>query len=118
LAELVRRIRGATRAAIVLLTPNRMMTHDNDRVAPRWKTKLDTFIRTQREGVLDAYAQAIRRVASDQQVALADVYDAWCRLEASGVDTTLCLSNGINHPAADMHAQTARLVMEALETPG
>jgi len=118
LADLVRRIRGATEAAVVLLTPNRMMTHDNDRVAPRWKTKVEPFIQTQREGVLDAYAQAVRRVAADQRVALADVYDAWCRLEAGGVDTTLCLSNGINHPTADMHAQTARLIMQTIESLG
>ena len=31
---------------------------------------------------------------------------------------TLCLSNGINHPTADMHAQTARLIMQTIESPG
>ncbi len=115
LQEMVAHIRSDTEADVVLLTPNRMLTHDNANVAPEWRTKIDLFIRTQTRGVLDAYVDAIRHTAQARGVGLVDVYAAWTQLEADGIDTTLMLANGINHPNADMHALTARLIMNALE---
>ncbi len=115
LASMISRIKTETDAAILMLTPNRMATHDNDGVAARWKPIIGNFVKTQVDGVVAAYAEAIRRVASDQAVAVADIYSAWTELELSGRDTTFQLCNGINHPDAEMHQMTARIIMKEIE---
>lgn len=115
LRELVRRLRAATEADLVLLTPNRMLTRDNEAVPARWKPVIDRFIMTQTTGILQRYAQAIREVAAEQDTGLADIYAAWTALEAEGADTTRLLANGINHPNAAMHEAAARIIMKELE---
>ena len=116
LAGLLRRIRCETEADIVLLTPNRMAAHDNDLVPARWKPIIGHFVETQRGGALNAYVQAIREVGAGIGVVLADVRAAWENLERQGTDTTPLLCNGINHPNAEMHEATARIIMKEIET--
>ena len=36
-------------------------------------------------------------------IPVADAYRRWEQMAAMGVDTTALLSNGINHPTAEMH---------------
>ncbi len=110
----ISRIRAETPAEIVLLTPNWMATHDNDRVPQRWKDVIQNFVRTQQEGTLEEYAATIRSAAAAAKTALADIYAAWSSLAAQGIDITTLLANGINHPDATMHATAAQLIMEAI----
>jgi len=114
LYNVIARIRAATEAEIVLLTPNWMATHDNERVPQRWKDAINSFVRIQSSGTLAQYAATIRAAAADAGTALADVYAAWSSLAAEGTDITTLLANGINHPDATMHSVTAELIMEAI----
>lgn len=115
LAALVGRIRRETQADALLLTPNMMAARDNAAVPERWKPAIGMFVSRQTTGVVAAYAQAIREVAEAGGAALADVYAKWEELEKSGVDVTLRLCNGINHPDAGMHDMVARVIMAAIE---
>ena len=83
--------------------------------AERWKPVIGMFVSRQTTGVVAAYAQAIRDVAAAGGAALADVYAKWEAFEKSGVDVTLRLCNGINHPDAGMHDMAAQVILEAIE---
>lgn len=111
LDEIVRRVHDGTEAVLVLLTPNRMASHDNDLVPARWKPDISLFTNTQNNGTLAAFARAVRETAAAHETLLADVYAAWDECEETGADTTLLLCNGINHPNAAMHELTAELIM-------
>ena len=111
LSSMVKKIRESNGADVILLTPNMMITHDNPAVAEKWRKSVGLFIGKQTDGTLDAYAAEIRRADAD----VADVYADWKRMENCRVDTTLLLSNGINHPNADMHRMAAEKIMEVVE---
>lgn len=99
-----------TQSAVVLLTPNMMATHANALVPQPYQEIIDTYITVQTQGILDAYVQTMYMVASEVHVPLADTYRLWKQMEASGIDTTLFLANGINHPFGHAH----RFFIEAL----
>lgn len=115
LSAIVGRIRRETQADVLLLTPNMMAARDNAAVPERWKPVIGMFVSRQTTGVVAAYAQAIRDVAAAGGAALADVYAKWEAFEKSGVDVTLRLCNGINHPDAGMHDMAAQVILEAIE---
>ena len=98
LLKIVGLIRSQTEADIVLITPPFMAREQTSRVHPQHQIHAESIFRLQNEGVLAAYAETIRKVAREQKVVLADVHAEWARLEASGVNTTTWLCNGLNHP--------------------
>lgn len=115
LTQVVARVCQEAGAHVVLLTPNFMSTGDNPRVDRREREYLPVLTRLQTEGVVAAYAAAIRSVAAAQGVPVADVYVAWECLRAAGRDTDELLANGLNHPGDEGHALAAELVLAALE---
>ncbi len=115
LGEIVRRIQAETAAAAVLLTPNFMATDANPNVDPEEQEYLPVLRGLQTNGVVAAYAGAVRRVAAARGVPVADVYAAWDRLAVAGRDTNTLLSNGLNHPGAEGHQLTAELVIAAID---
>jgi hypothetical protein len=56
----------------------------------------------------------MRAVASELDVPLADAYRRWQELAAAGVDTTLLLANGINHPFGHAHRFFSDALLECL----
>ena len=68
----------------------------------------------QRGGKMDAYVQAMRDVAKEECVPLADVYAEWKRMAAEGIDTTALLINGMNHPVPEMHKLFADQLFELI----
>jgi lysophospholipase L1-like esterase len=115
LRSMVESIRRETQADVVLLTPNRMASHDNDRVPTVYRKYVEIIVRVQTDGTLDRFAEEIRRVGESRRVPVADVYRAWCQLEADGVDTTAMLINGLNHPAAADHRIAADLLLKLVD---
>jgi len=101
LTEIVTVIRQV--AAVILLTPNMMATHDNPRVPAQWKVHIQKFTDRQTSGCLDRYADIIREVALTTATPLADAYAEWTRRQRSGEDMTDFLISGINHPDARGH---------------
>ena len=56
-----------------------------------------------------------RWLAENYDATVCDVYLYWKNLYSRGVDTTAMLANFINHPSPQMHEETARLLLEAIE---
>lgn len=114
LQAIINRVREATTADIILLTPNMMPRRENPNIPERWRAACDSFISLQNDGVLAAYAQRAREVAAQNDIPVADVYAAWEALEKEGVDTTAMLANGLNHPDAQGHRLAAQVLMEVV----
>ncbi|HZJ11021.1 MAG TPA: GDSL-type esterase/lipase family protein [Trueperaceae bacterium] len=102
-------------AQVILLTPNFMVSRDDVRhIAEKERAYLPLLLPVQRDGVVAAYADAARQVGAAKAVPVADVYQAWARLEAEGRDTNELLANGLNHPGAEGHELTAELILAEL----
>lgn len=112
--EIVAQVRSGTDAAVVLLTPPFMAKTAGVRVHSEHCAYVEQICRSQNEGVLARYAQAIRDVAEETSAALVDVHAEWNRLAETGLDTDLWLINGLNHPDARGHELTATLVFHTL----
>ena len=114
LRQIVSRVKQETTANVIMLTPSFMNTADNPRVAfeHREANLPQLFAEIQNGGTLAAYAEAIRQVAQEQQVLVADVYAEWSNMAAGGVNTDEMLANGLNHPTAEAHAIPAQLLMQ------
>jgi len=112
----VERIREATGAEVILLTPNFMCTADNPNICAEHRDKgwAETFCRLQNEGTVARYAQAVRDVGSELSVPVADIYGQWQRLADEGGDTDALLANGLNHPNAEGHRLAAQTIFEVL----
>ena len=115
LREIAARIRKDTEADIIFLTPNMMLTRRNDSVAECHKHLIDDFLEIQGTGIVDVYAQGIRDVAAEFEAPVADVYAEWSKRAANGEDMTAKLSNGLNHPTAEMQFATAKLIMKKIK---
>ncbi len=108
--HIIKELRGKTLSDIVLLTPNMMLTRDNDRIPDRYRQIAPMLMRTQLDGVVAAYAEEIRKIARKHGLVFANVYKEWESLAATGTDTTEMLSNGLNHPNVDGHKITGDLI--------
>lgn len=115
LAKLVSRVRDESCAGVVLLTPNMMLTRENPAISERYQQLAPSFMRTQRSGILAAYARAIRDIGATLNVPVADVYAAWEQRSINGEDITAWLANGLNHPIRELHALTAGLIFGCIK---
>ena len=103
LEEMIRRIAAAGCDCIVQ-TPNHMCSYvASDLQDPLLIEIAERAAHVQRDGVLDRFVCAARKAAARQGVPVADAYAMWDRMKACGVDTTVLLSNSINHPAREEH---------------
>jgi acyl-CoA thioesterase I len=109
------RIARETQSDVAVLTPSFMNKADNPRVAPEHRGLVEAMANVMNSGMLARYAQAARAVARAHDAPLADVYAAWQALAESGIDTDAMLSNGLNHPAAEAHQITAKLIMAVIQ---
>jgi lysophospholipase L1-like esterase len=114
LETLIRRTREATQADLILLTPNMMPHYESSNIPDQWRHVTEKFIHLQKDGVLAAYANRMREVGQEHNVAIADIYAAWEELEARGVDTTAMLANGLNHPDAVGHRLAAEVIFQVI----
>lgn len=84
------------------------------RIHPDHEVVADLLIQCQTSGMLACYAEAIRQVAAEQGVTLADVHAEWVRWQRANVDTDLWLVNGLNHPGEQGHWLAKTLLLHAL----
>ena len=115
LNTMVDAILGETESDIVLLTPNFMATGDNPSIDPTERHHLEALSTLQTQGVLANCAEVVREVAEARHLPVVDVYAAWLELARKGVDTNGLLANGLNHPNAEAHRLSARLIMQLVE---
>lgn len=72
------------------------------------------FAEVQNAGIVDCYYEAAKATAAECGVEFCDVYQAWKKMEACGVDTTELLSNKINHPKREFHYYIAIKLIEKM----
>lgn len=72
------------------------------------------FAGVQNGGVTDIYYNAAKETAKKYGVKFCDMYSAWKKMAASGVDTTDLLANYYNHPIREFHYYTAIKIIETI----
>lgn len=87
----------------IFMTPNTL----NDRESPKltndlFKNLAKEFAERMQNGVMDGYAEAGKRAAKDEDVAVCDCYALWKQMQRCGVNVTELLSNKLNHPDKEM----------------
>lgn len=98
----------------VLMTPGMLCAHSVKGFRGFWWFVHKYYESLQKSGKMDQYVESARRVAKELGVPIADAYAEWKQMEASGVDTTALLCNGMNHPAAEQHKIFADKLYELL----
>ncbi len=105
----------ASGAEAMLVTPNFMCSYVPSTVQGEGlRGTAARAAQVQNEGILKRYVDAAREIAREMNVPAADAYARWERMAACGVDTTALLSNGINHPAEEMHAIFEEEIIRAM----
>lgn len=115
LKAMVETIRTKTSADVVLMTPTRLATRDNDKVPMVYRKYVDLIVGVQVDGTIEKFVEQIRAVGKALNVPVGDVYRAWCDLADNGVDTTAMLSNGLNHPTAAAHRIHSDLLLNLID---
>lgn len=93
----------AQKIEVVLMTPGMLCSRGVKGFKGGWWFIHKYYECLQKGGKMDQYVDAMRKVAKEMNVPVADAYAEWKRLEKSGVDTTAMLVNGMNHPDAEAH---------------
>ena len=97
LTRVVRRVKAETEADVILLTPNGMVGDEH---------ACET---------LDARVRAIREVAAEEEVCLADAYAVWVAAREKGCPWGEMLANGVNHPSPLGHEVYAEVLMKLVD---
>lgn len=94
---------------VLPLTPTPMVSRENNRVHPEHRAMglVEKFIALVKDGVVEAYTDAIRESASRLKLPLGDLTALWQSWREQGVDPTDRLCNGLNHPDRPSHKAMA-----------
>ena len=76
------------------------------------------LVECQNGGVLDSYEKKLREEAEKYGFYYVDAYGAWKKLDSYGIDTTMLLSNRLNHPTRKMHRLFADMLFDCIEKNG
>ncbi len=98
------RIKTETKADIVLLTPNGDLPN----------TMFEALGQPAVEPTTRERVEAIRELASEEKVCLADNYLVWEEARKQGIPWVELLANGINHPSVEGHEVYAKVLMQLL----
>ena len=114
LSEIFRRLKESG-SDVIFMTPNMMNTYVSADIAQgRIAEMAERCANRQNDGILEAYLDAAKEVAKKADVKVCDCYSVWKRLYNNGVDTTLLLSNKINHPTKEMHWLFAAKLLDCI----
>ena len=92
----------ANKTEVIFMTPNMMNTYVAEDTLDRY---LDFAVLTadyQNSGKMDLFMKSAKELASRMGITVCDCYQQWKDLSLTQ-DTTLLLSNRINHPTREMH---------------
>ena len=101
-------------AEVIFLTPNMLNTYVADDTPKRWLNYAAQTCVWQNEGRMDKYISEAIKTAEEMCVKVCDCYKEWKDLHKKGVDTTLLLSNRINHPTEEMHKLFADMLFDII----
>jgi len=98
----------------IFMTPNMLNTYVHNDTDQQYIEFANKTAQMQNDGVMDAYMQTAIEVAKKNNVEVCDCYSEWKKLKLYGIDTTLLLSNYINHPTRQMHQLFADMLFKLL----
>lgn len=87
---------------VIYMTPNMLNTYVAEDTKPEYLRYAAQMVEFQNGGRLDRYISAAIDLSDGMGVTVCDCYAKWKEL-AKTQDTTMLLSNRINHPTAEMH---------------
>ena len=94
----------AAGAEVIVMTPQPMCFYVHERIMSDTRRGIaERFSALQTSGVMDRYMEAARETAAENGAVVCDCYADWMKLKEGGVDTTILLSNLLNHPTVPMH---------------
>ena len=71
-------------------------------------------MKTQCDGIMDAYMDAAREVCKENGIVICDCYRKWKLMSESGIETTELLANKINHPSRQMNWLFAAMLIDTI----
>ena len=89
-------------ADVIFLTPNMMCTYVAEDCAGFLRGVAAGCAEGQNSGRMDRYIEAAVTMAQEEGIPVCDCYAKWKEMSKT-VDTTMLLSNRVNHPTAAMH---------------
>lgn len=113
--EILRKI-SSSGAGTIVITPNMLCTYIHPEILPEAMKVAVSAAKAQTDGTLDSIHLLSVSLAEKYGAAVCDVYLYWKNLYSQGADTTVLLANFINHPSPQMHKETARLLLETIES--
>lgn len=99
---------------IIFMTPNMINTYVCENVFDRYIEYAGNSMKWQNDGLMDKYMETGIAVAKKYGVPVCDVYGKWKKLNSHGVDTTMLLAEGINHPIREMHELFATSLLDTM----
>lgn len=101
---------------VIFMTPNMMNTRITDTVPEQWKDFSHVSMKRMETGFFESFINAAKDVAKECNVPVCDCFAKWKTLYENGVDISLLLANGINHPIPEMHKLFAYSLVETMMT--
>ena len=101
-------------ADVIFMTPNMMNTYVAEDTPKEHLQYAYVTAEMQNAGKVDLYLGSAKAIAEELGVQVCDCYAKWKELSMSGVDTTMLLSNRINHPTEKMHELFAEALFELI----
>lgn len=100
----------------VFLTCNMLNTYYNAAItAPRYYEYAHKTAEMQLSGRLERYLDGAKEAAYRRGARLCDCHEKWLAMYRAGLDTTVMLANGINHPVRELHGLFAGYLAKLLE---
>lgn len=116
-AENLRKIFGILKEKgieTVFLSENMMASYVRHDVAPILVRIATDMHPVQTNGTLTKFFERAKQVCEECGVPYVDAYGKWMWMAEHGVDTTMLLSNAINHPTREMHQLFTDLLWEQI----
>lgn len=113
LSQICENVNGLS-AEHIFLTPNLMCYYVGDKVREDLRQTAESFIKLQKNDMLDKIVGIEKDVALKYGIKVCDVYSAWKKLKDNRVDTTELLANGLNHPIREAHDYIAIKIIETI----
>ena len=107
----------ASGAEVIFLTPNMLNTYVADDTFEGHRKYAYETAEMQNSGKMDRYINAAVELAQSMNVTVCDCYAMWKKL-AETEDTTMMLSNRVNHPALSGHMMFADCIFNAIFKDG
>ena len=100
----------------IFLTPNMMCTYVAEDCAGFLRGVAAGCAEAQNNGRMDRYIEAARVMAKEEGIPVCDCYAKWREMSKT-VDTTMMLSNRVNHPTAVMHQMFSDSLFDMIFPP-